>query len=432
MKTCNSSHQYRFCTQRRIAVTGMGVLTANSSNQSEFEKALRDGICCIDYLKGDVEGDKFVGSWVDEKKIEEAFLECAASLYPQAKRIFKRASKSVKGSMLVACEAWKQAELDKKLVDGSRIGVVVSGSNISNTNMYEMGTRNKDNYEYIHPRYALEFMDTCHVGAVSEMFKIHGDGFTVGGASASGNVALLRASELIQLGIVDVCIVVGAMADLSPIEINALKNLGAYGGKTKDKEAGEVCRPFDIEHDGFVLGQASGCLILEGVDSAAARDALVLATLEGGAQRLDGTSLSDPCLEGESLAMRAALVSAGINITDIDYINTHGTSTPLGDITELQSIRNVFQENTKKIWLNSTKELIGHGLFSAGIIEAVATILQMNKGFVHPFIHLDNPVDSDFRFAGKKAETCKITYSLSNAYGFAGINTSIVLKNQSN
>lgn len=270
-------------------------------------------------------------------------------------------------------------------------------------------------------------MDTSHTGAISEFLELHGPTFTIGGASASGNCAILKAAEMIQLGIVDACLCVGAMTEFSPLEFQAFQTLGAYGGKSFKGQPEKASRPFDMAHEGFVLGQASACIMLEGLDNADNRKAVVKAHLVGGAQLSDGTIMSDPSLEGEIAAMKQALESAGIVASDLDYINAHGTSTPLGDEVELEAIREVMEDEWRKPWINSTKSITGHCMFAAGVVEAVATVIQLEKGFVHPNCNLENPCKALYHFVGKNAENTFIQYALSNSYGFTGINTSILL-----
>ena len=138
--------------------------------------------------------------------------------------------------------------------------------------------------------------------------------------------------------------------------------------------------------------------------------------------------MSDPNENGEIKAMESALTQAGITSRDVEYVNTHGTSSPLGDATELGAIKKVFKENMERIWINSTKGLTGHCLFSAGVVEAIAAIIQMQAGFIHPNKNLEDPIDKDFQFGGKHMTKAQINTAMSNSFGFGGINTSIIIK----
>ena len=171
--------------------------------------------------------------------------------------------------------------------------------------------------------------------------------------------------------------VVGAMADISPMELQGFYNIGAMGGKRFQNQPEKSCRPFDKDHEGFIYGQSAGCLILESAESVIRRHAIAHAEILGGVLLLDGNRLSDSNEEGETRVMQAALKYSNNNIDQVDYINTHGSSSPLGDKVELKAIRNVFQDDVSRIWLNSTKSLTGHCLYSAGIIETIASVLQI-------------------------------------------------------
>lgn len=424
MKINSQQVPYRYCNHRPVIITGMGIVSSIGIGLEEFTTALKTGKSGLQEIEG------FVTAQVKEEMLDSIFAEHYAERLSKKKRSFKQSIKSVKGSVLAALQAWEQAGLFQQEIEKKRVGIVVAGSNISNLYIYDTMKKNQESLEYLHPRYALNFMDTCHIGAVSEFLDIHGAAFTVGGASASGNVAILRAAELIQLGMLDICLCIGAMTEFSPLERQAFKTLGAFGGKSFLDCPEKASRPFDMRHEGFILGQASACLILEGQDNAENRGAEELAVLVGGAQSSDGTMLSDPNLEGEIGSMLQAIESAGIEASSIDYVNAHGTSTPLGDKTELEAIKKVFGEEWKKPWINSTKCMTGHCLFSAGVVEAIATVIQLQKGFIHPMINLENPLEEGFHFTRAVCEYDSIVYALSNSYGFTGINTSIVLKKE--
>jgi malonyl-ACP decarboxylase len=271
-------------------------------------------------------------------------------------------------------------------------------------------------------------MDTDHVGTVSEIFKIQGEGFTVGGSSASGNLAIIKGHQLIQLELVEACLVIGALADLSPLELQGFYNVGAMGGKRYRDQPAQACRPFDRDHEGFIYGQAGGCLVLESFASARKRGIPVLAEIVGASLLLDANRLPNPREEGEVRVMEAALAQAKVKPGQIDYLNAHGTSSPLGDETEVKAIKRVFKENLPGLWINSTKGLTGHCLTAAGVIESIAVIIQMQQGFVHPNLNLENPIDSQCRFSRKESNRVSIDISMSNSFGFGGINTCLIFK----
>jgi malonyl-ACP decarboxylase len=249
----------------------------------------------------------------------------------------------------------------------------------------------------------------------------------VGGASASGNLGLIQASRLIETGAADACVVVGALSDLAPLERQAFFNLGAMAGRAFADAPAAACRPFDHAHEGFVPGQAAACVILEAAHSAVARGVRALAHLVGYACKLDGNSHADPSEDGEVRVMTEAIARAGLAPTDIGYVNAHGTSSPLGDHTEVRALRRVFEAARVRPVINSTKGWVGHCLSAAGVVEAIAVIAQLAGDFVHPSANLERPIDAACRFAGAAAEPARLAFALSNAFGFGGINTSVVI-----
>jgi len=415
-----------------VVITGTGVISSIGCNTDEFAVSLNSGKCGINFLQsppGYIPSVK-IGAQIREFSFDRQIRESAfpAELANRARLSARRSPFAVQCSVMAALEAWEEAELSARPVADEHKGIVISGSNLSQNYSYSLHKKFEEAPEYLTPSYALHFMDTDHVGTLSDIFKIKGEGFNVGGASASGNVAIIKAMQLIQLGLVDICIVAGTLADLSPMEFMSFSNLGAIGGKSFGSEPDKACRPFDKKHEGFIYGQAAACLVLESCQSAEKRGIKPLAELLSGVLVLDGNRLSDPNEDGEVRAMELALKQAGVSPRDIDYINAHGTSTPSGDITEIRAIKRLFKERLGEIWINSTKSLTGHCLYSAGIIEALAAIIQMKEGFVHPNLNLEEPIDKECTFSRGTAVKANLKTSLSNSFGFGGINTSIILR----
>ncbi|MDT8977360.1 beta-ketoacyl synthase N-terminal-like domain-containing protein [Paenibacillus sp. chi10] len=418
---------------RSVAITGMGVVSSIGQDITSFAAALQTGKSGIGYLQRNIDldipvkiGAEIRGFTLENKK---------GTIHPRMERIINKIQKCVRRSpeplhyaVAAAIEAWESSGICDVDFDMERVGLVVAGNNLNQHLQYDLYEKFKKNPEFVSSSYALQFMDTDHVGTLSELFGINGEGFTVGGASASGNVGIIKGLQLIRLGIVDVCVVVGAAAVFSPMELQAFYNIGAMGGKIYHDRPEQSCRPFDIDHEGFIYGQASGCIILESMESANARKTKILAEILGSSIILDGNKLSDPNVHGEERAMASALKQANIRIGEIDYINTHGSSSPLGDRTELKAISKICGNEKERIWINSTKSLTGHCLYSAGVIEAIATVLQLNGGFVHPNLNLERPIDETFRFSKETYNDVSIKVALSNSFAFGGINTSLIIR----
>ncbi|MCT4598820.1 MAG: hypothetical protein N4A50_13185 [Vallitalea sp.] len=418
---------------REVVVSGMGMISPFGYGIDYFLEALQKGKSSISFVQEKTDLPISVASIIEDFSFENLLLQKVnkdEKLFKDCKKIGRRLPFSLQCSLLSVLEAWKHARLEEKNYNNKKIGLVVGGSNLSRNYMYEQHNKFQDNMSFVTPSYALHFMDTDHVGVISDVFGITGEGFTVGGASASGNVALIKAMQMIQHGIVDICVVVGTLTDLSPMELNAFYNLGAIGGKRFANSHNEACRPFDKDHEGFIYGQASGCIILERKEVAIQRGITSYAKMLSGAIKLDGNRLADPNIEGEKEVMKDVLEKANLSINDVNYINTHGTSTPLGDKTEINAIKQVFGNKVSNIYINSTKSILGHCLYSAGVVEAIATVLQVYHDFVHPNLNLLNPICNQCKFTKKLEEKANVNVAISNAFGFGGINTSILIRKE--
>ncbi len=416
----------------RAAVVGTGVVTSVARDIESFSKALRDGACGIDQLRR-TEGGA-VPRGIGAEILDFDWRTCVGGVPGfdrefggRAGKILNRAPESTRLSACAAVQALTQSRLLDSRPPTDRVGLIVAGSNIHQRFIHENGVRFLEEPEFINPSYALSFLDSSQVGCLSELFGIHGMGYTVGGASASGNVALYHAWQWIRHGVVDACVVVGASADFSGVERQGFSILGAACGEERRDQPKRACRPFDRDRSGFVLGEGSGCVVLENLDAALGRKAVVLGELLGGSLALDGNSLPNPSCAGELRAMRLAMEQAGVTPGQVDYINAHGSSSRLGDEVECEAILALFGLLAGRVPVNSTKSITGHCMFAAGIIEFIACLIQMNEGFVHPNLNLENPIEPGIKFAGAEAAPLDARIALSNGFGFGGINSSLVV-----
>lgn len=395
----------------------MGIVSSIGHDISEFAASLIGGKSGIGRLP-----DGTIAAAIEGFDVETLMSD------KMALRLARRAPFTIQTSVVAARQAWQQAGLQDGAVPPERIGLVVAGHNTTQNYVYALSSGFRQKPEYLSPRYALQFMDSNQLGVLSELFGIRGEGFVTGGASASGNVGIIHGARLIEAGIADACLVVGVVADLSPMEIQGFKNVGAMGGKHFHDRPDQACRPFDSQHEGFIHGQAAACVVLEAAASVDARKGRALATLLGGSIDLHATASSEPDIEGEARAMRGALRQSGFDATRVDYVNTHGTASPLGDKVEIAAIERVYGDRFPEVWLNATKGLTGHCLSSAGVVELIACVLQMQQGFLHANKNLEGPIDARARFCGAEAVWTEIDVAMSNSFGFGGINTSIVLQ----
>lgn len=401
-----------------LVITGVGIATAIGQGKANFIEALLAGKTAFGYLQrpGREAAPPFIGA-------EIATLATAA-LQPEHNRLLRSASLSTQLALLVALEAWQAAQLDRAQVNPERIGVVVGGSNVQQREQVQTRQRHTANPQFVSPSYGLALWDSDLVGVLSQALQIRGEGYSVGAASASGAMAIIQAARQIQSGRTDVCLAVGALFDLSSWECQGLRNLGAMGSTRFQDQPEAACRPFDRESDGFIYGEGCGVIVLERAEHAQRRGAQVVGRLLGWGSGLDGNRQANPNQAGEMQAMGTALQMAGLRADQINYVNTHGTSSPLGDKTEVAALKAVGLAHAA---LNATKSLTGHTLTAAGVIEAIATILQMQAGHLHPTHNLVDPIDADLPWIRQSAVAATVDYALSNSFGFGGINTTLVL-----
>ncbi|HEX4019706.1 MAG TPA: beta-ketoacyl synthase N-terminal-like domain-containing protein [Acidobacteriaceae bacterium] len=401
-----------------VVVTGIGITTALGIGVDAFTRALRLGDPASPPSHSGglllIRDFNLLAFWNS--------LHLAKDVSPSVRQAARRAPLSLQLSLAVALEAWQNAGLfHDAFYAPEQAALIVAGHNLNLRTSYELAEKYCSRLDYLPASHALHFMDTDQVGFLSEALGIRGEGFTVGGASASGNSGLIQGLRQITCRNAQVCAVVGAMTDLSPLEIHSFTAAGAMAPDG-------VCRPFDRDRRGFVYGQGAACLILETAAGARSRCRKPLGILRGGAQCLEANRSAEPSPEGEARAMRMAMTYAGVLPSEVDYVNTHGTASVLGDQVEFDALSNVFGDHFPNVWLNSTKALTGHCLTAAGALEAVATLIQMNGGFLHPTAGLENPLAAGGRFVGPTAIDATPRIALSNSFGFGGINTSVVIE----
>ena len=410
-----------------LVVSGLGITTAIGQGKAKFAQALLNGEHHFNTMKRpgrqspvslpSNEGGlgsmmPFIGAEIEDLYIPES--ACQSSL--------RTASLTGKVALATLHEAWDDAHLND--VAPERIGLIVGGSNLQQRELNQTHETYRGRIQYVRPSYGFTFMDTDICGLCTDFFKIRGFAFTVGGASASGQLAIIQAAQAVLAGQVDACIAIGPLMDISYWECHALRSLGAMGSDRFGHSPKEACRPFDKHHDGFIFGEACGAIVLERSNSARIIKNRY-ARLSGWSMLMDGNRNPDPSLDGEINAINKALNMAKLTSQDIDYINPHGTGSVLGDEVELKAFDHC---NLRHARLNSTKSIIGHGLSAAGTSEVIATLVQMESGKLHPSRNLNDPIDPDFNWVKDQAEEHSIGCALTTSFGFGGINTALCLQ----
>ncbi|MFF0836629.1 MULTISPECIES: beta-ketoacyl synthase N-terminal-like domain-containing protein [unclassified Streptomyces] len=397
-----------------IVVTGLGVTTAVGQGKEQFTRALFAGDHRFAVLRrpGRQLDSRFVGAEIP-------------SLTPPARvaaRDLRTASFTAQVALATLEEAWTEAGLDE--ANASRVGLVVGGSNVQQRELVQAHDRHRAKPRFLRPGYGMSYLDTDLCALATAAFGIRGLAHTVGGASASGQLAVIEAAEAVASGRVDICIALGALADLSYWELQALQSMGAMAPEHCADAPESACRPFDTAHNGFVFGEACAALVVERRGTRPPREHAPYGRLSGWSVQLDGNRGPDPSLEGEVRAIRQALGNAGLAAADIDYVNPHGTASPVGDRTEAQALR---ASGLTRAAVNATKSITGHGLSAAGAVEAVAALLQMRHGRLHPTRNLDDPVDDSLRWVRGQAIESEVRHCLSLSMGFGGINTALCM-----
>ncbi len=420
----------------RVVVTGLGVVTSIGHDAGSFGEGLRRGACGVGRIEGTTASASASTSASTSVRVAARVRDFswqryvgglegrAAPLGARARKILANAPEGPRLAACVALQAFLDARLDEVPVAAEETGVVVAGSNLAPRYSSEASEKFRQTGR-VNPKYAIWALDSSQVGCVSEILGARGIGLTAGGASGSGNVAVWSAVRALRAGDARCVLVCGASADLGPLDLEAYGLLGAALTESFEDEPERASRPFDQRHRGFVWGEGAAGLVLETAESAEERGVKVLCEIAGTSLVLDGTHLPSPSEEGEARAMRGALAEAGLDPSEVGYVNAHGSSSPLGDACECAALRAVFDPS--RPWVNSTKSLTGHCLNAAGLVELVACALQLDQGFLHPNRNLEAPIDPSLRFVGSRAEPVEESWALSNSFGFGGFNSSVLL-----
>ncbi len=421
--------------QKRVVITGMSINTPIGDTLETFINNMMDGKSAVtkwatldtSRIYAKVGGD--LGDYDVVAKIKTYKGRIPDDIYDRLLKLGSKSPLSIGISLLIAVEAFLDSGYIGNIFDGNNIATIVAGHNLNQKYTFENHDVFNDEPEFVEGLFALNGLDTHHVGSVTDILQLHGPAYTVGGACASGNVALRCAVDEIQMHDVKVAAVVAPMLDFSPLDLQGMCIMGAITYKSFNEEPSRASRPYDTNREGFVPSHGSACLIVEDLEHALARGAKIYAEILGVESSSDGCHLPQPSRIGQARLMNRLLKNAGVKPEEVDYINVHATSTPLGDLTELRSIKDVFGEHCKTLKINAPKSLLGHTCWSAATVETVAAILQMNRNELHPSInidHLDPEVDIDVCRGERKKHNIDIF--LKNSFGFGGLNAISLIK----
>ena len=419
----------------RIVVTGMSINTPLADTLDGFLAGLLAGRSAISRWKTlDVSRcySKIGADLSDydvKAKLDALEATLDPSVFKRARKLILKAPWTIKLSVLLAIDAFIDGAVIGSGVDLTRVAGVIAGHNINCKHHYDNRLQYEEEPDHIDPLLALTGLDTDHAGSVSEALGIRGPIYTVGAACASANTALRAAIDEIRHHDVDMALVTAAVLDFSPLELHAMCIVGATTFQSFNDEPEKGSRPWDVRREGFVPAHGGAALLVESLASAKRRGARIHAEILGIEANSDANHLLNPSEEGQSVLMTRVLEKCGLAPEDVDYINAHATSTPLGDLTEIRSIKRAFGEHAYRLKLNATKSMLGHTCWAAPAVETVATILQMQRGTLHPSINIDElDPEVDLDVCRGKPFDCEVRTAMKNSFGFGGINCVSILQ----
>lgn len=410
---------------RRVVVTGLGALTPIGKTVPEFWEGLSAGV------SGAAPITRFDAS------LFKTQFACEIKDFNVEQYLDRKEARKIdpyaQYAMIAVEEAMKDSGIDLEKIDLVRAGVIW-GSGIGGLRTFQdevTAFATGDGTPRFNPYFIPKMIADIAAGFISIKYGFQGPNFATVSACASATNALIDAFNYIRLGKANIFITGGSEAAVSEAGVGGFNALKALSQRNDSPET--ASRPFDKDRDGFVLGEGAGALILEEYEHAKARGAKIYAELVGGGMTGDAYHMTAPHPEGRGAAnvMRFALEDAEMKPEDIDYINVHGTSTPLGDFSEIQAIQQVFGSHAYEMNISSTKSMTGHLLGAAGAVEAIACILAMNNSLVPPTINHftdDEELDTSLNLTFNKAQKKEINAALSNTFGFGGHNCSIIFK----
>jgi 3-oxoacyl-[acyl-carrier-protein] synthase II len=409
-------------TRRRVVITGLGTVNPLVHSVPDYWRALlagRSGIAPITQFDTTNFKVKFAG---EVKNFDPSPLGDA--------RVVRRLDRFTQFALIATAEAVKDCGIDFSKENPFRCGCIL-GSGIGGLNEFEDGhsTLMTKGPARVSPFVIPKMIANSAAGNISIRYHLQGPNTTVSTACSSAAHALGDAMRQIAGGFADVMISGGAEAAITPMGLSGFINCKALCEKFNDDPA-QASRPFDKDRDGFVLSEGAGILVLEEYERAKARGATVYAELSGCGNTADAFHITAPHEDGVGAAeaMRAAMREAGWQPGDVQYINAHGTSTPLGDVAETLAVKSVFGEHARKLMMSSTKSMLGHLLGASGGVEAIACALSLRHGVLHPTINLTTPDPAcDLDYIPNTAREVRVRRVLSNSFGFGGHNCSLAL-----
>lgn len=409
-------------TDRRVVITGLGVLAPNGNSTSEYWNALTSGISGIGPI-----------TYFDTENLSVKIAGELSDFNPEDhfdRKDIRKLDPFTIYHLVASQEAITHSGIEKCDIDLERVGVII-GSGVGGIQTLEEqhGLFSSRGQRRVSPFFVPRMIANIAAGNLAIKYGFKGPNNTVISACASGTDAIGSAFRTIQYGDADLMITGGTEASITGLTISGFANIKALSTRNDNPEA--ASRPFDLDRDGFVLGEGSATLILEELEHAKARGATILAEMAGYAATDDAFHITQPVEGGLGAisAMRNAVNDSGLNLDDVDYINAHGTSTPFNDKTESSAISSLFGDHAKNLKISSTKSMVGHSLGASGALEAAACVKAIETDILPPTINqLTRDPDCPLDYIPNKAINKSINVAMSNSFGFGGHNGVIVIK----
>jgi len=410
---------------KRVVITGIGAITPIGNNLHDYWEGLKNGVSGADYI-----------TQFDASKFKTRFA-CEVKNFDPTRFLDKKEARKIDRFTQLALAAsdmaMEDAGLNKDNIDPDRIGVVF-GSGIGGITTFQQEVSDfarGDGTPRFNPFFIPKMILDIAAGQISMRHNLRGPNYAVVSACATSTNAIIDAFDLLRLGKADIVLSGGSEAVVTEAGVGGFNAMRAMSERNDDPKT--ASRPYDKDRDGFVMGEAAGVLVMETLEHALQRGAKIYCEVAGGGATADAHHITAPHPEGLGArnVMLAALSDANLLPEDIDYINTHGTSTPLGDGAEVKAILDVFGEHAYELNISSTKSMTGHCLGAAGVIEAIAAIMAVVNDVIPPTINhfTDDPtLDPKLNFTFNKAQQRKVDAALSNTFGFGGHNAAVIVK----
>jgi len=422
--------------KRRAVITGMGTINPLGDTLEGYYQNLVNGISGIrrwrtldmSNIECKIGGD--LGDYDCLAALERFREVLGADTFKKAKKIFRSTTFSAKASVLCTLSAWHDAGLFATGVDPFRTSVIVGGHNLNSNYIHENSKRFFDDEEAMDPLSGVEGIDPNVPAVITEILGLHGPTFTIGGACASGNLALREGFRDIMSGECETAVIAGGLFDMSPGDIQASVIINAVVVKPEFQEQPEkASRPFDADRAGFVYSHGAGTLMLEELEHALNRGARIYGEVLGVRANANACHLPAPAAGVQARLIRELLASTGTDPSEVDFASCHATGTPGGDLEEIRAIKQAFGTHAYRMKLNAPKSMLGHTCWASPIVETIAGLLQMKHGRLHPTINIDRlDPEVDLDVCAKGPVEHRIHCMLKNSFGFGGINACSLIR----